>query len=186
MSIINEALKKAQKERGDTTPSSPSPAARNLEVQIEKRRNAFNWGPVVVVLVLILIGAPVLAPALSVPFRRSEVPALPAEARQIAAGQTIALERGVQLASVPAEETGTRRGQFGIEEAPRMPALYPRPNLALTGVMVSGRNDSYCILNDRVVKVGESVQGARLTRVTPDTVELEFQGERIVLPVKEA
>ncbi|HTL69825.1 MAG TPA: hypothetical protein VL404_00895 [Candidatus Eisenbacteria bacterium] len=180
MSIINDALRKAQK----NDPRQGEPLGRNLEVHIDKRRSGMNWGPVFILLVLLLITAPILAPVFSVPFKKGGEQIAP---RQIAAGPSVALQaEPVQLASLPSQDT--RQAQFGIEEAPLLvhPGLYPRPNLILSGVVFSTPKDSYCIINDRVVKVGESVQGARVTGVSPDEVKLDYQGETIVLPVQTA
>lgn len=184
MSIINDALHKAQ--RSHAAPGrEEKPLGRNLEVHIEKRRQGMNWGPVFILLVLLLITAPILAPLFSVPFKKESPQAAP---YQVAAGPSMAAEQETQLASLPAS-ADTQQSQFGIEELPMtamQPMMLPRPNLVLSGVVFSSPQDSYCIINDKVVKVGESVQGARVTGVTPDEVKLEYRGETIVLPVATA
>ena len=79
----------------------------------------------------------------------------------------------------------TRKAQFTIEEAPftMNASLYPRPNLLLSGLVFQTPQDSYCIINDKIVKVGDSIDGARLNRVTPNEAVLDFHGEKIVLTV---
>jgi len=183
MSIINEALKKAQKDKAPFPPSAAArPGTRNLEVEIARKKTGMNWGPIFVLMVLTLITGPILAPLFSVPFRSSGSAAAP---REIAAGRTVPRGESAQYAAAPSEN---RRGQFAIEEMPKMPLvtpLYQRPDLSLSGVMYSSPTDSYCIINEKVMRVGDSIGGARLTRVTPKEVLLEFQGEKIVLPVSD-
>lgn len=179
MSIINEALKKAQK---DIPPQS---SGRNVEVEFEKKSSGINWGPIFVLLVIVLVGAPILAPVFSIPFQRSG--ASIQDARQIPAGAHHPPAAASALA-------GTRQGQFGVEEMATGGAMnaavagsvfYPRPDLALTGLVYSSSGDSYCIINGRVVKVGETVDGAKLIKVEPQEVILDFRGEQISIPVTE-
>jgi hypothetical protein len=175
MSIINEALKKAQKE------TSSQPVARNLDMDYESKRG-INWGPIFVLLVLVLIAAPILAPVFALPFKR--LPITNADSsRQISAGASLRPAPAAQPVSA------TRQGQFGIEEIPnpmsQAAVLYPRPDLRLSGLVYSKTSDSYCIINDRVVKLGESVDGARLVSVDPKQVVLEYQGEKVTIPVTE-
>lgn len=187
MSIINEALKKAQKDRPTLShpPSQapgPSVLARNLEVELQQKKNGTNWGPVFILLVLILITGPIVAPLIAVPFKNGG----PIASREIAVGRVMTPEARVEYAAAAATAE-SRRGQFAIEEMAKMPApppLYQRPNLILSGVMYTTPSDAYCIINGEVLRVGDSISGARLVSVTPKEVSLEFQGEKIVLPVR--
>lgn len=188
MSIINEALKKAQKENlNPSRPAAPHAPARNLEVEFERRKPDFNWGPIFVVLVLVLISGPILAPVLSGPFRRFNSP-ITAPANQPVIGRVVPADRAIQ--TPPPMAVGTPQAQFGIEEMPmagQPAALYPRPSLSLSGVVVGSTNEpAYCIINNQVLKIGEAVQGARLVSINGNEVVLDFQGEKIILPVAEA
>jgi hypothetical protein len=172
MSIINEALKKAARQDQEPLLSLRSETfGKNLGIQAGQRKPHINWGPVFVVSVLVLIGGPILAPVLSPPFRHAMV-------------QSIAWQPVVQTSpSLRGPSLGTRNPQFGIEEggpAIRTPA--DQPDLNLSGVVISPEG-SYCILNERVVKQGDTVQGAKLVAIHPDEVTLDYHGERIVLTV---
>lgn len=149
MSIINEALKKAAREK--------APVIRQLEFEHERKRGRWNWGPLFVISVLLLITAPIISPVFSTSFKTEPTPTAPSL---------------------------TRKGQFAIEEAPRVSAVSPfvasMPNLYLSGIVFSPQ-DSYCIINEKIVKVGETVSGAKLVRVTPTDATLEFQGNNVVL-----
>ncbi len=176
MSIINEALKKAEKENPPLY-QNPSRAtvkklSENLQVEYQRKKSRVNWGPLFVLSVLILITTPIIAPVFSSPFKKG--PALisspPAPAP--------ALPRGSSLQN--------RHSQFGIEEIARLPAaaMAPMrsPDFSVSGIVFSPK-ESYCIINRKVVKTGETVLGARLLNISPKEVTLEYQGQRLVLPV---
>ena len=156
MSIINEALKKAGKEKSSLEPVAALGSARPAPM-----KEPFNWGPLFVIFVLVLITAPIVAPAFSVPFRRTELPTV-----------------------TPASEKTDRKEQFAVEEVPLFqPAAFPftqPPLLTLSGIVYSP-DDAYCIINDKIVKPGESVQEAKLITITQNQVVLDFKGQKIKL-----
>lgn len=89
----------------------------------------------------------------------------------------------------------TRKGQFAIEESPLSQAstmndiatqaarLTPQtPNLVITGVVLSS-DESYCIINDKVVRKGDKISGATLRSISKDGATLEYEGQNIILPV---
>lgn len=84
-------------------------------------------------------------------------------------------------------ESLNRKSQFSVEEASVFQGLAPSPiiqtpYLKLSGIMYSPK-DSYCIINDKIIKIGEEIQGAKLTKVTPHEAILEYQGENVSLSV---
>lgn len=54
------------------------------------------------------------------------------------------------------------------------------PQLVLNGIFSSG-DQSYALINNRIVKPGESVAGARVKSISFTTVELEFGSQKITL-----
>ena len=187
MSIINEALKKAQAAKGHEALADGQGIRRHIELEFQQRRKGLNWGPIFVLLVLLLITAPIVAPIFSTPFRR-ETSFISAPTQRIPASQPISAQTGPVLEKISQNQPmAGRNAQFGIEEAPLAKltemASAPRPNLILSGIVYSPNSDSYGIINDKVVRVGESVQGAKLVQVAPDKVVLDYDGQRIELPV---
>ncbi len=181
MSIIHDALKKAQVEtkKQDFSTAQPTSHTGPIEIDIHRRKHGLNWGPVFVVLVLLLITGPIIAPVFSTPFKHANPQAALANRAAVIAP---AADERVEVAGVPADATApTRQAQFGIEEA-MIPTPYMRPNFALSGIIYSPQ-DSYCLINDKVVRLGESIDGAKLSKVTPQEVTLEYHGDTIVLPV---
>ena len=156
MSIIHDALKKTNQPIVTQTKKEP------FRPELLKGKSRIHWGPLLVVAILILITAPILAPVF-----HEVSPTAPAPTQTKAPNM---------------------KAQFAIEEAPIAPVLQ-RPaaasanpvQFALTGLIYS-TGGSYCLINGRVVKVGESVGDAKLVDVTPNEAILEYRGERIVLP----
>lgn len=172
MSIINEALKKASQTRGDF----PLP-----KIHEARRVSKINWGPVFVLLVLILITAPIVAPLFSRPYQVERSPrALPAASMP----RQISMQQDIPVAAPALPVFSKPRPQFGVEESPlvaaRSPVQIHQPYLALSGIVFSPER-SYCIINDKIVTVGDKVQGAKLVRITPEKVTLDYQGEPLIL-----
>lgn len=49
-------------------------------------------------------------------------------------------------------------------------------DMRLNGIVVGGPGKPLALINDRVVQEGDHIQGARLVRIDPDTVQLEENG----------
>ncbi len=183
MSIINDALKKAQKTKESALfPDREGNSGVRLEFQ---KKQGFNWGSLFVLLVLFLITGPIIAPLFSLPMKKEAF---------LNVGPIASKDLAV-ISSKPIKEaaesfSSTRKAQFGIEETPRLPstviappafsALSSRPDFALSGIVYNPK-ESYCILNDKIVKIGERVSGAKLLAITPEKVVLDYQGETISL-----
>lgn len=177
MSIINEALKKAGKDRQNDMSRPP------IEIGTYERKKAgFNWGPVFVLLVLALIAGPILIPVFSTPFKK----AAPTTSFKATPAHQVPVDGTHPAAAVPAPmmAASNRRAQFGIEESAL--SLNARvPNLALTGIVFAGDGQSYSIINNQVLKVGDHVQGATLTAIAADMVTVEYRGQSFTVPVSE-
>lgn len=182
MSIINEALKKAGREKavaaGYSLDIGVEDARRNLRFEEKRRKENLNWGPLFIVLVLLLITGPIIAPVFSIPFRHThkmENALIPA---------AVATDIASARPALPA--ASTREAQFGIEERPLFNAVVDaqaaRPPLNLSGIVYSP-NGSYCILNEKIAKIGDTISGAKIIAVAKNQVTLEYHGNQIVLNV---
>lgn len=56
-------------------------------------------------------------------------------------------------------------------------------SFVVSGVFFS-ENEGYALINDRIVREGDSINGAILRRIGLDEVELDNKGEKIVLSAK--
>lgn len=187
MSIINEAIKKAQKEKESFLSSS---TGARIELRSHKKKHGFNWGPIFVLLVLFLITGPIIAPFFAAPFKKELSSG--SSPGTVSVGQNSLPDSALFASKNPpgAFSGGAmRKGQFGMEEIPLVPTPGPggtsagaasRRNFNLSGIVYSP-TESYCIINDKIVKVGEQVGGATLLEITPDKVVLDYQGQRVLL-----
>lgn len=57
------------------------------------------------------------------------------------------------------------------------------PELELSGLAVSG-SESWAVINGRVVRLGDTVKGAKITGIYSNRVELEFEGEISTLTLR--
>ena len=189
MSIINEALKKAAREKEVGYSSEDKEAVRrNIQLEFHQKKTRFNWGPIFILLVLVLISGPIVAPIFSTPIkgvsaRRNTLN--PAATQNVPTASA-------KLASALVPQLNTnRKAQFAVEESPlfaSVPATTPisrTPDLTLTGIVYSP-NGSYCIINNRIIKVGDTVQGARLLTVSQNSVRLDYQGQEMALSLSNA
>ncbi|MGA2774772.1 MAG: hypothetical protein ABSE81_01765 [Candidatus Omnitrophota bacterium] len=60
------------------------------------------------------------------------------------------------------------------------PAPPPKPTLALNGIFFSGE-ESYALINNQIVKVGDKISGAVIKKISSDEVLLNFEGSEIKL-----
>ena len=184
MSIIHEALKKAGQEKGTFVSQTGDPGSirRNLELEYQKKKSSStSWGLFFAVLAIFFVISPILAALFAAPVKRSLFvkPAVKAPV----ASQTV---QPVQLPQ--AGLLVNRKAQFGLEETPlfsqsRYPAV-ERPALALSGIVYS-TTDSYCIINNKIVKIGDEVDGAKLVSISLREVILEYHGEKVTLAVSD-
>lgn len=175
MSIINEALKKAGSEKQKPLVNEKI----NLALEAERKKSGLNWGPIFVVLVILLITTPIVAPLFSTPFRKSSAFASPQNRQQM----QLPMTPQMPLLASADSSTGTRKGQFMVEEYPlksMAPLSAAAPNWMLSG-LVFAPDGSYAIINDRIARVGDDVQGAKLERIGSNEVILNYQGQQIRL-----
>lgn len=162
MSIINEALKKALREKESVPSSSYQEALRKkLEARAQNKRPRITWAPVFIVLVLLLITGPIIAPLFSASFRKSQ-----------------------ELPKPAGDTAQSKKGQFGVEQAPLFPSgpisMGLKSGFKLTGIVYSS-DGSYCIINNKILKVGDSIQDATLVSVMPNEVLLDHKGRKVSL-----
>lgn len=69
-----------------------------------------------------------------------------------------------------------------VEPPPGQSQEKPLPTLLLSGIF-SDAEVSYAIINDKIVKEGESIEGARLVSILSNEAELDFEGKPIRLKI---
>ena len=166
MSMIHEALKKAGQPMMAEEPQNTSETKSGFRPELLRKKPRSPWGPFIALLVLVLVGAPVFAPLIHHSDKTNG---------EISAGLPLSAS------------SGSMKRQFAIEETvlPVMPNAWKTParhlpNFSLSGLVYSPE-DSYGLINGKVVRVGEHVGDATLTQVTPNEAVLDYRGEKIVL-----
>ncbi|HTY45602.1 MAG TPA: type II secretion system protein N [Patescibacteria group bacterium] len=70
-----------------------------------------------------------------------------------------------------------------VVAAPATAPSAARPNLVLNGVFFSDQ-DGYALINNQIVKEGDTIENAKVTAVVKDGVELEVEGKPLKLTLK--
>jgi hypothetical protein len=160
MSIINDALKKAAQNPEAEPQKTAQEATPMFRPELLKTRKArANWRPFFLMGILIAVLTPLVAPLFSNPYKTDS------SVNEISTGS-------------PLKSVGNKISrQFAVEEAP---LFRMTPNFSLNGLVYS-TTDSYCLINGKVMRVGDSVEGAMLSQVTPYEAVLDYRGEKIIL-----
>ncbi len=168
MSIINEALKKALREK-ESIPTSTyqDSLKKKFEAELHRRGPRITWKPVFAAVIALLIAGPIVAPFVGHPFKKQTPGPAP------------------QTAELSDSKASGKKSQFGIEEAGLFPAapmmsMAPKSDFTLNGVLYS-QKDSYCIINSKILRVGDSIRGAKLVSISADGAILDLNGRKISL-----
>lgn len=161
MSIISEALKKARESRDEGRDAvrrresvEAAPARRRPEGVPVPAERSDGRSRFIVILAVILIVTPIALQLFS------HAPKSGPEGRS-------------------ARNAGPGRAQFAVEERPVFFGSQ-RPSFSLSGI--AQFQDSYmAVINGHILKTGDEVQGAKVVVISADAVELDLNGERILL-----
>lgn len=155
MSIIYDALKKIEKGVGNAPLSGKE--SRGKEVKIKKRPN-----PVLIYILIVLAGLLVVKTTIGLLAPpKIEPPPPPPPIPQI-------------TANTAPEEV------LPEEKSAPEPEPKPDPELTLNGAYFQ-RDEGYALINNRIVKTGDTIQGAIVKEIGLEKVTLEFEGRTITL-----
>ena len=159
MSIIYDALKKIEK--GVNNAPSSGRENRAKEVKIKKRPN-----PALIYILIILAGIFAVKTSLALFARPRTEPAHP-----------IIPQVAVQTDITPALDTPP---ETALPEEEPAPESNPDPELILNGAYFQ-RGEGYALINNRIVKAGDTIRGATVKEIGLEKVTLEFEGRIITL-----
>jgi len=156
LSIIYDALKKIEK----SVNKSPNVEKESPAEEVKIKR---NYRPALIYILLILIGLFCIGGVLYLLTRpKIKPPSSPTPALTV---QTVgAPTSDTALDTIPEEK----------------PAFIPDPTLILNGVYFQG-NEGYALINNRILKIEDMIQGATLKEISLEKVTLEFEGRVITL-----
>lgn len=161
MSIIYDALKKVQKNNGD----SKTPPETTL--QSAKTKTKLN--PALIYVLVVCLGlflgnlaySHLVRANLAVAAKR-----MPSSAKISAPLPLPPVKPGVAPAINP--------------ETAGAPAPNPEPSLVLNGVFFE-QGDGYALINNKIVRLGDEVEKAKVKKISINGVDLEFEGKVIKL-----
>lgn len=153
MSIINEALKKAEK----SIHAAPPAAKKNTG-----KRYVF-YGAVLVLAVVVETGLFNLVSRSGAPKSAQVEP--------------------VTALPIPAQQLMPSSAPVPPPPPPSAPPLEKKttPKLALNGIFFSEDKGYYALINNRIVKKGDIIEGAQVSRIDLDKVEIVSEGQLITL-----
>lgn len=132
--------------------------------------------PLLLVLVGLWMTRPRPMPTDAPRARPAEAPAVPAAdepaAAMAAAPLVLPARDPFQL---PAAIAAARAALF-----PNEPSLTSPSPVRLQGI-IWGIQPPRAIINDRIVKIGESIEGAQIVDIAPEGVTIDYQGQRTVV-----
>ena len=185
MSIIQEALKKAQGQSKDT-PSRETPAQKEKPLAsksifdktvVAKTRKAYlkdNFKPIAIFLSL-LIAAVIFLIGTSISKSNNAGKAL--------AAKTAVSTQEVQYKPMPKIETKPKETTVSEIQTVLKVANAQYPDLVLNGIMYLEIGPR-AIINDAIVEEGDTVKGARVTKINKKSVVLEYNNVEITLNLK--
>lgn len=160
MSIIYDALKKVEKT--DTQEHQPL-------AQKKPKSHLKTFSLFISVAIFGILAAGILF--------RFFTPSLPAKAAK--APQPAKINIPVKLPS--AQQATAEEKKAAVE--PEKAASEMPSSLVLNGVFFS-ENEGYALINNQIVKQGDSIEGATLTKIGLDEVELEINGQPFKLKTR--
>ena len=200
MSIIQQALKKAEKESKQKRNSPPAKDLAELSIDQKSFSGQYdkapkNYNPVwasIIIIAIVSISAYFIAGFFksAAPLPVSKAPETPSsnapESSPLPEDKNIPAEK---ILAEPDEEnvpTGTlQKEPMPPEIATAQPsAADDISNVVLSGIMYSSRLP-YAVINDSLRKEGDMIDGAKIVKIRQKTVEIEKNGRVFTLKLQE-
>ena len=202
MSIIQEALKKAERQIKDmkqasslSGPSAPriSPSSPGGPAQEKNTPATTGYDPkaVVILLVILIVTAVVAASQLFPKKNIFTKPAAKTSASEIQetkevmkpAAAPLKVEKFPALSSIVFQPQQPAGAAASSVESTNVKAAQTAPEFVLNGIMYL-EGSPRAIINDSMVEEGEMVNGARVVKIDKKNVLLEYNGAEIILGLK--
>ena len=190
MSIIQDALNKAQnnippeQNPGKNITPTPPPSQPPKNV-IQKPKTTINSTLLlriigIIVLIILLIVAITNMLKFNQKTKKPVPVTLPAS-NYVESSLEI-IKKPEEIVTPPATTNPDQPPQDAkaVEEKPK-PEI---PSLTLNGIFFSEKDESWAIVNGKIVKIGDSVSGAKITEITASEVKLNFYDIELSLKLK--
>ncbi len=175
MSIIYEALKKVQG-KSDPAAVAPVQAAGKAAAANSPLRKSTAVRTVVLLLVFLALGMFLIEILINSSFsaRAKKEQALP-----IAASYTPPAPSPILSISPAPAQTNPKEPITSVEQS----VAEPQPQLVLNGIVLS-EEGNIALINDQILKVGDTVEGARVEEISGLQVVLSSKAQKITLKAK--
>lgn len=183
MSIIQEALRKAQIDIKPSGERSGTPEAKNKpEVKAPsgaavKKISKSNIPSATIIASIALIALMAFA---FFSARQFLLQSKKDSGKDTAAFQEVTYKPIVKTEAAPSDTSSTQ-SQPAAPSAPR--SVADHPDLTLNGIMYL-EEGARAIINNSIVETGDSVSGATVTKINPKNVVLEYNDVEITLSLK--
>ena len=187
MSLINDALRRADKAKGNP-PSEPASGAPMQPVHSPAKSDASPFGPVLFILIAIIIGAAgwffLKGWRTHSPPSTTRTAAITSQPETIVAPvktvEPIPIPPATNPTVVAATEATNAAATNSVESNGTVAAVPAPAPLKLQGIIYRVKNAT-AMINGKSLVVGESVAGARVTKIGKEEVTLERDGQTLVL-----
>jgi hypothetical protein len=181
MSIVNDALKKIEKQRDQASPKPSAVISKEINpepnpvtsIKAPAKNNRFSLFEVLVLLGVIFAAAFLVKKFISKEKITVSTPSINIEGESITGlGQIV--QTNMPLAQNQPSSSAIM-GLFKPREE--------RSQFALTGILYSDLNPA-AIINDVILKQGDTINGAVVESIQEDLVKLSYAGQEIILQVQ--
>lgn len=175
MSIIYDALKKIK-----TKTSGPQDTQNK-----EKKQKRSLFYPLIYVLMAV-IGVYVANFIFDLFKATPPKPMALAIGSQTTASRPVALSAQANLTAInlTAQETAETEPPALEPQELRKLSVSAEPEFRLNGILYDAEAGSIAIINNQILREGDSIEGAKLVSILRDEIELEFEGKTINLKIK--
>jgi hypothetical protein len=190
MSIIHDALKKAQedlKSSGKEKKETSSPPNTNEQTSSSPRSNT----PLIVITLGMIIfgiicGGYFAYKRFFIASPLTNQPALPKQVKENTQEPSTPTQSQPKTSNQNVQQnTPIAKAQAGAQSQTinAQPSSLPPYEITIKGIMSTG-DTNVVLINDDVYEVGEQVSGMLIKKITLKNVELELNGQRYIVPVK--
>ena len=189
MSLIDDALKRAQRQSPTASPPSP-PYQPPLAPRGQSGQSPKRWFGIIVIVMLLVIIVWMNLPRKPLPYEGPKKPAAsPTAADSVTSPAASPEEKKPSLFEILSrepEKIGEKTETTTLVTPPTeppTPAEPVMPKLRLDGLILSPSKGNQAMINGVPVRVGDTISGATVQEIDKEHVKLSFQDKDIFLSI---
>ncbi len=195
MSIINDALRKAQKENSQSvTGYGPDPQQNQTfsDQRAKNQNSSKNKGStdlkklplkplfiaIAIIIGLIIAGRLIFKPKRIIYISKDDIVKLKESEPQQKAKQVEPIAAAIEKKAPEATSAAEPQKEVITEET----VLIKPSQMRITGI-VTGRGEPFAIINDKIYQVGDKVGTAEVIKITDNTITFDYNGRRMTFTI---